>query len=409
MLLAATIIIGATAIFSIPAAAIVYVPFYLVLCWIRPYAALALMMGEVAFPFDVNNSGLAHTAPAEISLCLAFPVFWLRALADGRRGVPSPMTPAITAYFFICVISTFMYFTGRDAIVSILQMALYLILAVKFFSSLVPNRGQVFTALHGLIAATTFMSIAILYYRKESIFGIHKNATGTFLSYTVLILAEMWLLAATGRRKKLWLNILLLINVGGLIMSSSRGAWMGCTAGMAVLLISRRQFGLFFRAMLLMIPAIVACAFLMPQEQLEYAMGGGDSSHGSLESRIANNEFFADKFMQSPVIGMGVGLRKERDSTNIIMSTLAETGVLGLLAFLAIQISFFWVIFRAIRHVPRDDPDFTILVLGAALVLCLFIHGQVDHYWSRTQLPVYGMAGAAIGVAYARRNLARRI
>jgi hypothetical protein len=37
MLLAATIIIGATAIFSIPAAAIVYVPFYLVLCWIRPW------------------------------------------------------------------------------------------------------------------------------------------------------------------------------------------------------------------------------------------------------------------------------------------------------------------------------------------------------------------------------------
>jgi hypothetical protein len=160
--------------------------------------------------------------------------------------------------------------------------------------------------------------------------------------------------------------------------------------------------------MLVMIPAIVACWFIMPQEQRDYIFNSG-GSHGSVQSRIDNNAYFADQFMQSPVIGMGVGLRKEHDSTNIIMSTLAETGVLGLLSFMAVQISFFWVVFLAMRRVPLDDPDFTILVLGAALVLCLFTHGQVDHYWSRTQLPVWGLAGAAIAVAYSRKNLPRRI
>jgi O-antigen ligase len=288
-------------------------------------------------------------------------------------------------------------------------MAVYLVLAVWFFSCFISDRRQIFGAMYGLIAATTFVAIVVVSLRKEYVLGVHKNATGTFLSYTVIILAELWLLAASARRKKFWINILLAINIAGLVMSTSRGAWMGCTAGLGVLLVCRRQFGLFFKAMLLMVPAIVACWLIMPQEQFYYAMNMGTGRNDSAESRIENNAYFADQFMQSPVIGMGVGLRKSHDSTNIIMSTLAETGVLGLVAFLAMQISFFWPIFRAIRRVPLDDPDFSILVLGAALVVFLFIHGQVDHYWSRTQLPVWGLGGAAIAVAYARRNFTRRI
>ena len=320
-----------------------------------------------------------------------------------RQRVANPMAPAIWAYFLVCLLSTLVHWTGRDAIVSIGQMALYLILAVKFFSCFTTDRRQIFTAMYGLIASTTFVALVIIALRRDAVFGVHKNATGTFLSYTVIMLAELWLLAASGRRPRKWLNILLAINVAGLVMSTSRGAWLGSVMGLTLLMLCRRQFGLFMRAACVMIPAILACWFLMPQSQRDYAMHfGGDARN--IESRVDTISFFAHEFIRSPVIGVGVGLRKEHDSTNVIMSTLAETGVLGLIAFLAIQVSFFWAVFRAMRWVQRSDPDFSILVVGAALVLCLFCHGTVDHYWSRTQLPVWGMAGAAIAVAYRRRG-----
>jgi O-antigen ligase/polysaccharide polymerase Wzy-like membrane protein len=402
-LLIATVIIGTVAFFSVPAAAVLYVPFYLVFCWFRPYAALALMWGEVAFPFNVNGmSGLANTAPAEISLCLAFPVFWMRSLIEHRRGVFNPVAPVVWIYYIICLMSTLVHWSGRDAIVSIGQMALYLTVAPKFFSSFISDRRQMFTAMYGLIAATTFVALTLLVLREDDVYGVHKNATGTFLSYTVIILAELWLLAATAGRRRGWINLLLLINFAGIVMSTSRGAWIGCIAGITVLLLARRQWAIFFRALLVVLPALALCWYYVPESQRDYALNFSEDAR-NIKSRMDNAQFFYDHFIQSPVIGVGVGLRKERDSTNIIMSTLAETGVLGLISFLAIQITFLWIVFRAMRRVPRGDPDFTILVLGAALVLCLFGHGMVDHYWSRTQLPVWGMGGAAIGVAYARR------
>jgi hypothetical protein len=407
-LLAATIVIGSVACFSVSAAAIIYVPFYLVFCWFRPTAALALMWGEVAFPFNVNGTGLANTAPAEISLCLAFPIFWLRSLLEHRPRVSNPMLPAIWAYFGICVLSTLVHWDGRDAIVSILQMALYLIVAVKFFSCFVPDRRQIITAMYGLIASTTFVALVIMILRRDQVFGVHKNATGTFLSYTVLMLAELWIQAASTGRSRKWLNILLAINVGGLVMSASRGAWLGTTAGLIVIFLCRRQYALFFRALFIVIPAIAVCWYIMPADQRAYAMNFSDHSR-NIDSRVETIGFFKDQFELSPIIGVGVGLRKEHDSTNVVMSTLAETGVLGLIAFLAIQISFFWAVFRVMGRVPRSHPDFSILVLGVALVLCLFMHGMVDHYWSRTQLPVWGTAGAAIAVCAAVRAKENRI
>jgi len=54
------------------------------------------------------------------------------------------------------------------------------------------------------------------------------------------------------------------------------------------------------------------------------------------------------------------------------------------------------------HKVSRSDPDFSVLTIGAALVTCLFVHGCFDHYWGRTLLPVWAMAGAAIAVYSAR-------
>ena len=341
-LIFAAILIGLAG-FSQPLAAGLYVPFFIILCCFQPEIALWMMFAEVAFPYDISGGGLVHTAPAEISLCMAFPIFFLRALASRRPHGGNPIFAPIMVYFVICILSTLMKGAGRDAIVAFFQMVIYLVIAVKFFSYCVPTNRQVYAALWGLIAACTFFSLYLCLTRSNAVLGIHKNATGTFLSYSVIMLAEMWLSATSGRRGKRWITLILVINIAGLIMSTSRGAWLGAVAGLGVLMICRRQYGLFARSALLLIPVILACWMFVPAEQQRYAFELQAGAH-NVDTRFATIDTLMKQFKTSPIFGVGIGLRKEVDDTNIVFSTLAETGVIGLIAFLAIHGVFFQMV-----------------------------------------------------------------
>jgi hypothetical protein len=403
VLLIAGTFLGTVAYVSPIAAAILYAPLFMALAWSQPQVALFLMFAEVAFPYDMAGVG-AHMAPAEISMVLAIPIFWFKSTTRPRLHIRNPILAPILAYFAVCLLSsTCISWRGVDAVISFLQMVLYLVVCVKLFSTYVTDRRQMMIALYGLITSCTFISILVVALRSDSILGIHKNATGTFLSYSVLVLSEIWISAVTRGNRRRMISVLLVVNLAGLIMSTSRGAWMGTAAGLCVLMIARRQWRLFSRALLLLVPAVAACWFLVPAEKRDYALDFRSSSR-NIQLREETIAMFKREFESSPVIGAGLGLRKEQDSTNVILSTLAETGVLGLAAFLAIQVCFVRAVLWSTRFVPRTHWDFTFLALGAALVTCLFTHGLVDHYWSRTQTPVWALAGTAIAIYSGIRN-----
>src|SRR6185437_15455891 len=111
--------------------------------------------------------------------------------------------------------------------------------------------------------------------------------------------------------------------------------------------------------------------------------------------RYESIEFAREKFLSSPVFGVGVGLRKEFDATNVLWIALAETGMLGAIAFTAIQGSVGLMMARMRRTLSPADPRFTFAVLGGALVFGRLAHGMFDHYWSRGALMA---AWAAVGM-----------
>jgi O-antigen ligase len=123
-------------------------------------------------------------------------------------------------------------------------------------------------------------------------------------------------------------------------------------------------------------------------------------------------DFAKSQYESSPLLGVGVGLRKEYDATNVFMLTLAETGLVGMAAFLYLHIAMALMVWKARRFARRDDVLFTALALGGALVLSKFIHGMVDHYWSRGALMIAwasaGMATHAWFVGRKRWLAARR-
>jgi hypothetical protein len=103
-------------------------------------------------------------------------------------------------------------------------------------------------------------------------------------------------------------------------------------------------------------------------------------------------------FLENPMLGAGVGLRKNYDATNVVWSTLAETGVLGLLAFAWIHVVFFRLCWRSRRLLHPSDPRFSLLSLGCALMTCKILHGMVDQYWGRGSIT---LAWGAVGMTLA--------
>jgi O-antigen ligase len=142
---------------------------------------------------------------------------------------------------------------------------------------------------------------------------------------------------------------------------------------------------------------------LLPADKQSYATSF-DSGRENIMLRYRSATYAMDLFKQDPILGMGVGLRKQYDATNLVLLTMAETGLLGLAAFALWHAVFFASIWRARRAVPTDDPRYSFLVLGAALVLGKLIHGLVDHYWGRGSLGIaWSAAGMAWGVTMAAR------
>ena len=150
----------------------------------------------------------------------------------------------------------------------------------------------------------------------------------------------------------------------GLLATLSRGAWLGAFCGVGVLLMLRRQFGVFFRAGLVLIPVILIAWQFLPKESRETATGFDRSTHRNIEARFQTIEIARGYFDQDPVLGMGVGLRKEFDATNLLWVTLAETGVLGAGALILIHVAFFRMAWRVQKWTAREDELFTVLALG---------------------------------------------
>ena len=147
----------------------------------------------------------------------------------------------------------------------------------------------------------------------------------------------------------------------------------------------------------------------LPAESREYATGFNRENE-NIRLRLQSIDFARDAFESDPVLGVGVGLRKEYDATNILWLTLAETGVPGLCAWLLLHFALARMVWRTQRHLARSDALFSLAALGGALVISKLVHGLVDHYWSRGDIMIaWASAGMATHAHFVtRRRLALR-
>jgi O-antigen ligase len=307
---------------------------------------------------------------------------------------------AIALYFVICVIASLGNFRSA-AVVSLVQMVVYMVVAVTVFAGLVRPPDKLFTPMYA--AATVGVIFAAVGLVTRFNLGIHKNSWGASLSSLLVLTLELWFRTADRKRKR-WLALGLGIISIALVSTVSRGGWMAAMTGAAILILMRKQYKLMARASVLLVPCVLVAWFLLPEETKEYAIGF-DSSRRNVMARYESAEFALDQFKSSPILGRGVGLRKEFDATNIVLTVLAETGIAGLLGFALIHISALGGVWVTAKRIGVQHPCFSLVALGGALLLARLVHGLVDHYWSRGAItPAWCAIGMANAMYYATRR-----
>ena len=366
--------------------------------------ALALIFAVIPFQNDVSNGmGPLKFSLAEINLLLSLPMVLIKSrhLRLGPTFLPACL------YLSVCAFSALGQWRSSTA-QSIVQAAVFTVVLVAVFASLGRTAEDYRLAFNGLIVVAVFLAVSVFATGSSYVYGLNKNGVGASLASTFVIALEMWMSERRGKAKSFYLFTMTIIALGCLA-TVSRGAWLTAISGGFVILALRGQIGLALRCTVVMIPLLVIGWHFLPQESREYATGFGQE-RTNIQLRYESIDYAWKLFVNNPIQGAGMGLRKDYDATNILLLCLAETGVPGLLTFLGLNAAVIFMGLGTLRRVPPQTMASSVLVLAPALIAGKFMHGLVDHYWSRGSLTAawatVGMAAFVIAETRRQRRLA---
>jgi hypothetical protein len=374
---------------------------YVLLFWVvsfrAPCVPLALIFGLAPFQNDVSGLGWLHFSLSEVHLLLSVPLL----IARGWRGDLSWMGPVLWGGLLLTVLLSVPNWRETST-VSLIQMGLYWIGAVAVFSGLPQQPEDFRLSWRLLVVVAAALAASALVTRSSYFWGLNKNGVGASLACGLIVAVECW--SGAGRKERRFYLCALPLIAGGLVIVLSRGAWIAAATGVGFLLAWRGQYRRLLWLGLLTVPVVAVVWSILPAESREYAVGF-DQSRFNIRARMLNTDWALEQWRSSPWLGVGAGLRKEYDATNLVWLTLAETGPLGLAALVGVHarcVQGMWMR-RCERDLWKGRPSAA--ALAGALVLAKFVHGLVDHYWSRGAIMV---AWAAVGMALVRSSDGRK-
>ena len=401
------VIVGA-AQYSVAIAAVVYVLLFVLVVSTRPAYGLALVIFGAPFQQDLGAGLPVRISLGELNLLLLGVMLAVRGDWPAPRFRWNPLMRGVLLYLLACLIATAVTYRGSVAVVSFFQMLLYLIVAPAVVMASFRKPAEVERGFRALLLIGLVVSLAILVEGTSYVFGLHKNGAGATVGLSLVVATHLLCQQWASVRERRQLLVLCLLLGAGLVSSLSRGAWLGTAAGILVVLWSHRQLWVAWRVLPYAMPVVLLAFFLLPEDDRNYAFGF-EAERWNIKTRLDSLRYAENQFWSSPLVGVGVGLRKQYDATNLVLSTLAETGVIGLLGFAAMVAGLLRMLLR-VRLSPRLPPAWMALAgVGAALLISRLVHGMVDHFWSRGPL-LLGWVGAGLLAAawHQDRDLRRR-
>lgn len=353
-----------------------------------PSLPLALIVGLAPFQNDLSGFGGLHFSASEVHLFLSSPLLFFQRSSIRSGWMASYLGCALMVTTLLALPS------WRDSsLLSLVQMFLYWGWAVIVCANLPRRPSDLVPAWTTLLVVGVGLSMVILVTRSNYSFGLNKNGIGASLACALVVACDRW---QTCPQRNRWRYVLVLIVLGlALVFVLSRGAWIAAFLGVSTLFIWRAQYVRLLKICCVAVPVVCVAWAMLPGESRDYALGF-DESRYNIHARRLNSEFALEQWQLSPYVGVGVGLRKEYDATNVLLLTLAESGPLGLFAFLAVHGRLFAGVWARRRWWPSNSIHSSAVILAGALALGKLAHGVVDHYWSRGAIMI---VWASVGMA----------
>ncbi len=357
----------------------------------------------VALPFPMAIGG--ENSPANISasdVLIGVATVTLLSRSRFRMGGAGL---AVLAFLLMATVSSVLASEVREIILGLGRMALVTLVPVLVFAN---SADPLRELRRGLIAyclsATVLAGFSLAAFATGGIeasmytLGIHKNALGPIFG-TAVVAAFAALTTGTFRdRRAVAATFGVLAACGvGLLLTLSRSGWAGTLAGLTVILLLTGRVKPALSGAAMLVPVLMVVWSRLPKDKVEYATNVSTDSH-TVQQRFGTIAETLDEFRTNPVLGVGIGLERRVEPHNVLILTLGETGIAGVVAFATMVAVGAGTLLAAGRRLRAGDPSYGLIVAGLASFAVYHVQTLADVYWRRG---VGALSWACVGVAVA--------
>ncbi|MGE3537958.1 MAG: O-antigen ligase family protein [Candidatus Tectimicrobiota bacterium] len=249
-------------------------------------------------------------------------------------------------------------------------------------------------ALHGLVQSFSHGAS----FRVHGTMSIYMTFAGLLMLMDLMALAQV--LYQSHRRQMLWYMGAVLCLTSALLMTQTRGAWIGLLGGGCVLLALRHKF------LLLALPLMLGLGFfLVPAAIQGRVLSLFDRQNITAQERLSMWRSGWHMWRDAPLLGIGLGAvaevyprYREPDSLisptrhlghlhNNVVQMAVERGLLGLLCWLGIWVAYLYHVWHIYRRLAPADTTARALVIGSAVCLLAFhLEGMFEHTFGDSEV-----------------------
>ncbi|MFA6451143.1 MAG: O-antigen ligase family protein [bacterium] len=298
--------------------------------------------------------------------------------------------------FFFVVLTLLSAISSRDsgeAIKEIVQTIEYLVFCYYLFSVAVNNRNLLDCIIHSIVLCGGLIALyGILQYMRGGggefrIYGTfgHFNAMGTFMAMMTTFMFNLSLSADRGWKRLLYYTVFVL-DFLALLMTFSRGAWIGTIVGV-VISAQIRGMVQFIRIFSMVFVLFIIVTVLTPQQYfgryLVRLYSVPRVADVSSKNRVAQWKIAYETISDYPLLGVGLNnnsyhvtekynLPTYGEIHNLFLHIGSERGIPAMFIFMGIYISYFVHIYRRIGR--TEDPYFhSLYVSFFSVILAFFV------------------------------------
>jgi O-antigen ligase len=347
---------------------------------------------------------LAETALALLTL------HWLWRLRDPavRATARWPLWPPVVAFSLITLLSALLSghaLTGLEASKGLLLVAALYVMADALREPAAADRFLFGLALAATVAAAVgLLQVSLcpgpgspaasprwLYHRCDrahGFFSIYMTLAGV-LSLVLLATLPRLLVGGSHLRR---LAAPWLLMLWSLIVTYTRGAWIGFAAGVLTVAATMRRGRWQLVAGLLL---LVGAGLLAPHGLRHRFLSMADPEEAGVRERVYMWKSGFAMWRERPLLGVGPGGVKREYSRyalpeafkkrtghvhNTPLQILVERGLLGLAAWLWIWVAFYTHAIRLLRRLPHEARPERALVAGSLAAIVGFLVGGLSEY-----------------------------